>query len=387
MNININTEYIDIMAIIEINAKSIMRKHKKVDSWFLTSYSMNLYRGCSHNCVYCDGRSERYQVDGEFGSDVVVKINAIDLLHKEINRYSKKMPLKPGFIGLGGGVGDSYQPLEQKFELSRKALQLFSNYNFPIHILTKSKLVERDFDIIKKIHNKNHCIVSFSFSSTNDSISKIFEPGVPSPTDRLETIKLFKKEGITCGMFLMPVIPFLTDSIDIINDTIKNGKDAGIDFVVFGGMTLKEGQQKDYFYKTIIKYYPNLINEYRTIYKKNYWGTANDEYYKNLNLKMYDIAKKYKIPTRIPPSIFKGLLNENDIVIVILEHIDYLLRLRGKKSPYGYAAYSISKLKENLSTLKDELRQIKGVGATTERIILEILSTGNSKYYKKLLFN
>ncbi len=109
MDINTKKEYIDLVVIREVNAKSILRKHKKIDSWFLTNYSMNLYRGCAHNCVYCDGRSEKYQVDGEFGRDVIVKINAIDLLHKEINRNNKKMLLKLGFIGLGGGVGDSYQ--------------------------------------------------------------------------------------------------------------------------------------------------------------------------------------------------------------------------------------------------------------------------------------
>ncbi len=248
-------------------------------------------------------------------------------------------------------------------------------------------MVKRDIDIIKKIHNNNkHFIVSFSFSSTNDYISSIFEPGVPSPTERLETIKLFKKEGITCGMFLMPVIPFITDKINIIDKTIKNGKDAGIDFVVFGGMTLKEGRQRNYFYKTLDKYYPDLITEYYNIYQKNQWGNANDEYYKKINFIINNIAKKYKIPTRISPHIFKGILNENDLVIVILEHIDYLLRLEGKKSPYGYAAYSISKLKENLSEMNGKLRQIKGVGATTEIIIKEILDTGSSKHYKKLLF-
>jgi DNA repair photolyase len=91
----------------EVNAKSILRKYKKIDSWFLIKYGMNLYRGCTHNCVYCDGRSEKYQVNGNFGKDVTVKTNAIELLRKELIRYKK--PLKSGFIGIGGGVGDSYQ--------------------------------------------------------------------------------------------------------------------------------------------------------------------------------------------------------------------------------------------------------------------------------------
>lgn len=109
------------------------------------------------------------------------------------------------------------------------------------------------------------------------------------------------------------------------------------------------------------------------------------DYYKSINLTFNRLAKKYMIPRRIPPDIYKNILGENDLVIVILEHIDYLLKLEGKKSPYGYAAYSISKLTEPLSDMKEQLRQIKGVGKTTERIILEILNTGNSPYYQKLL--
>jgi len=107
--------------------------------------------------------------------------------------------------------------------------------------------------------------------------------------------------------------------------------------------------------------------------------------YESINLTFNRLAKKYKIPRRIPPDIYKDILGENDLVIVILEHIDYLLKLEGKKSPYGYAVHSISKLTEPLSDMKEELRQIKGVGKTTERIILEILNTGNSAYYQKLL--
>jgi len=97
------------------------------------------------------------------------------------------------------------------------------------------------------------------------------------------------------------------------------------------------------------------------------------------------IARKHKISRRIPPALYKDILLENDLVIVILEHIDYLLKLEGKRSPFGYAAYSISKLKNPLSTMKEELTKLRGVGRTTENIILEILETGISSYYEELL--
>jgi DNA repair photolyase len=331
------------MTIREIKAKSILRKYKKVDSWFISRYGMNLYRGCTHNCIYCDGRAEGYYVDGEFGEDVTVKVNAIEILRRELDPKRKRTPFKRSFIMIGGGVGDSYQPVEAKYQLSRRTLELMDEYNFPVHVLTKSTLVKRDIDILKKINNKNRAIVSFSFSSVNDGISAVFEPGVPSPSERLKTLAFFKNEGIACGMFLLPVIPFMTDTPKLMEKTIRKASEVGLDFIIFGGMTLKEGRQKDYF------------------------------------------IKKYRIPPRIPLALYKDILEENDLVVVILEHIDYLLKLKGRTSPYGYAAYSISQLKEPLSFMKRQLRSIKGVGMVTEKIIKEILESKSSTYYKKLL--
>jgi len=373
------------MAIREAKAKSILRKHKKIDSWFLSRYGMNLYRGCTHNCVYCDGRAEGYYVDGEFGEDVTVKVNAIEILRRELDPKRKRIPLKRSFMMIGGGVGDSYQPIEEEYQLSRRALELVDEYNFPAHVLTKSTLIKRDIDILKKINKKNRVIVSFSFSSVNDEISAIFEPGVPSPSERLKTLTFFKNEGIACGMFLLPVIPFITDTPELMEETIKKASEAGLDFIIFGGMTLKEGRQKDYFSQVLKQRYPKLIVEYENIYQKNKWGEASGEYYNSINLTFNSIIKKYKIPPRIPLVLYKDILEENDLVVVILEHIDYLLKLKGRTSPYGYAAYSISQLKEPLSLMKRRLRSIKGVGVVTEKIIREILESKSSNYYKKLL--
>ncbi len=373
------------VTIREIETKSILRKHKKIESWFLTYYGMNLYRGCQHNCVYCDGRSEKYQVNGEFGEDVVVKVNAIEILQRELDPRRKRTPFKKGYVGVGGGVGDSYQPVEKKYELTRKTLYLLYEKNFPVHILTKSTLVRRDIDILKKINEKNRVIVSFSFSSADNGMSAIFEPGVPPPSERLETLSFFKNEGIACGIFLLPVIPFITDTLELMEETIQKASEVGVDFIVFGGMTLKEGKQQDYFFKVLKKYYPEFIIDYQNIYKGDKWGNATEDYYNSINFTFNSIAKKYRIPKRIPPALYKEIVWENDLVIVILEHIDYLLKLEGKPSPYGYAAYSISKLKEPLSTMKGNLQKLKGVGKTTERIILEILETGSSSYYEKLL--
>jgi len=373
------------VAIKEIQAKSVLRKRKKIDSWFVSCYGMNLYRGCTHNCVYCDGRAEGYYVEGKFGTDVEVKVNALEILARELDPKRKRLPFKSSYVMVGGGVGDSYQPAEKTYELTRKTLELLYEKKFPVHVLTKSTLVERDIDLLKTINEQNRAIVSFSFSSTNNDISAIFEPGVPSPTERLQTIQRLRKEGIACGMFLLPVIPFVTDVPSVLQETIKDAHDVGIDFIIFGGMTLKEGRQQHDFLNTLQQHYPELLVDYTHIYKGDAWGNAIDSYYQSINKTFYTVVRQYHIPVRIPPRLYVDFLDENDRVVVMLEHLDYLLKLRGQSSPYSYAAYAISQLATPVSERVGRLQELKGVGKETERIIKEILETGTSSYYEQLL--
>ncbi|UCH37304.1 MAG: hypothetical protein JSV76_06415, partial [Candidatus Bathyarchaeota archaeon] len=224
-----------------------------------------------------------------------------------------------------------------------------------------------------------------SFSSTNDAMSAIFEPQVPSPSERLKTLMFFKKHGIPCGMFLLPVIPFITDTPDMIAETLQKAQDVGVDFVIFGGMTLKAGRQQEYYYRLLNEKYPDLVTQYEQIYGENRWGQANNEYYNAINSIFHEMSRMYQIPRRMPPALFKDVLSDTDLVIVMLEHLDYFLRLEGKRSSFGYAASQISKLKQPLSDLKSTLNKIKGIGEKTEQIILEILETRTSAYYNRLM--
>jgi DNA repair photolyase len=373
------------MAVCEIQAKSLLRKHKKIDSWFVARYGMNLYRGCVHNCVYCDGRAEKYNVPGDFGSDVAVKVNAIDILKRELDPTRKRKPMKPGYIMLGGGVGDSYQPAEGEYRLTRKVLGILLEQNWPVHILTKSTMVEEDIETIERINTRRKAIVSFSFSSINDTISKIFEPGVPLPGKRLQTIKRLKEAGIACGIYLMPVIPYITDTKDEIERVVQIAKGIGVDFIVFSGMTLKQGRQQAYFLRVLKEHYPELVTDYSKLYPGNKYGIADGRYYRDINLVFTDIARKYRMPQRMPRHLFADVLDVNDLVVVMLEHIDHYLKLKGARSPYGYAAYSVSKVLEPLSTMRYELTALKGVGGSTARVIQEILDTGTCELYERLI--
>lgn len=345
---------------------------------------MNLYKGCMHACAYCDGRDEGYFVQGEFSRDIAVKTNAIDILRRELDPGRKRKPFRRSFMLLGGGITDSYQAIEKKYELSRQALELMLEFNHPVHVLTKSPLVEKDLDLLQKINTQSRAIVSFSFSSVDDLISEVFEPGVAPPSERLQSMRRIKAAGIPCGMFLMPLIPFVTDSPQMIDDALKQAQAARLDYVVASGMTLKEGRQMDTFYKTLEAFDESLLTEYDMIYSGDKWGNATAEYYQSLNATLYAMARRYHIPLRIPQKIWHNLLDDNDRVVVMLEHIDYYLRLRGSTSPFRATAYNISKIKEPLSSLRSNLHLIKGAGNTTLRIIREILDTGRCSYLDKL---
>jgi DNA repair photolyase len=268
--------------------------------------------------------------------------------------------------------------------LTRRTLELLCEYRWPVHILTKSTLVERDLDVIKRINRQNRTLVSFSFSSTNDEISAVMEPHVPLPSERLKTLALLKRNGIACGMFLLPVVPFITDTPEMIAESLRKAHENGVDFVIFGGMTLKDGRQKEYFNNLLRERYPKLIVKYEEIYKANEWGQATEEYYNTINSVFNELSRKYRIARRIPPEFFRDILSDNDLVTVMLEHIDYFLRLEGRHYSFGKAAYAISKLKSPLSAIKSTLREINGVGEKTEKIILEIMDTKDSAYYNSL---
>jgi DNA repair photolyase len=369
----------------EIQARSLLRKMKRVDSWFLSAYGMNLYRGCEHDCLYCDGRAEKYRVEGEFGKEVTVKVNAVELLKRELDPKRKRKPFRKGFIFLGGGVGDSYQPVEEKYRLTRQALELLNQKEFPIHILTKSDLVLRDIDLLEEINRKQPVIVSFSLSSADDEISRRFEPGAVSPTRRFTAAGKIKERGIATGVFLLPVIPFVTDVPEVMGPTLKKCREVGIDFLMFGGMTLKEGRQKEFFYRTLNRLNPELVPQYDCLYRGERWGNPSGEYYRHIQQTFNRLIQRFPIPERIPPRLYVDYLDIEDRVMVQLEHIDHYHRTRGKTSPYGYAAYSISQLKQPLSEMRGRLCTIKGVGPVTQNIILDIMDNGSSSYLEKLM--
>ena len=377
-----------VVAITTIEAKSLLRKGKRIDSWFVSRYGMNIYRGCAHDCAYCDGRDERYRVEGTFGRDVAVKVNAPELLRRELDPSRKRKPWRRGFILLGGGVGDSYQPAERRAGVTRAVLEVIEAFGHPVHVLTKSTLVERDLDLLERIDRSHQAIVSMSLSSADDEVSRRFEPGCPSPSARLAALEAAKARGHATGVYLMPVIPFVTDTPAAMTATLTAVKAAGVDFVVFGGMTLKDGRQRHHFLEVLRRYDPELEVELDIVYPPGQrWGNALPEYYEAITIAFSTLARRLGIPQRIPPRLYKDHIDLNDRVVVELDGIDHLLRSTGRRSTYRAAANAVAQLADPIDELRTrgELRRLRGVGPTTERIIKEIIDAGSSSYYATLL--
>lgn len=253
-----------------IKAKTILSKLKNApDSWFGLTYNMNLYRGCQHQCIYCDSRSECYQIK-DF-SQIQVKENAVQLLEQELKKKKQK-----GTIGTGS-MNDPYMPIEKKVGVVRKSLEIINKYNFPIHVLTKSSLVLRDIDLIKRI-SENYAAVSFTITTFNDDLSRIIEPGASSPSERFKAIKELSDAGIYTGVLLMPVLPFINDTEENINNIITASKNAGAKYIIgYMGMTLRD-KQRAYYYDKLDKHFPEIKQQYIVRYGNNYGVSVPDSY-------------------------------------------------------------------------------------------------------------
>lgn len=272
----------------EVEAKTILNRLSRPDTWFGLTYTMNLYRGCQFGCIYCDSRSDVYNI-ADF-NDIEVKINAINLLRKELSSKKSK-----GTIGFGS-MHDPYMPVEKKYELTRKGLKAVSDFRFPAHIITKSDLIIRDLDILKKIA-RIYCAVSFTITTCNEELAKKIEPGAPSPARRLEAVKELSQNGIYTGITFMPLLPWLEDNTENIHEVVSLSHKYGAKYIIPAfGMTLRDGN-REYFYEKLDQSFPGLKEKYIARYGNKY--TCEPENVAELYAYFYDLCEKLGIDTKM----------------------------------------------------------------------------------------
>ena len=225
---------------------------------------MNLYRGCSHGCIYCDSRSRCYHMEHDF-EDIEVKENAIELLEHALRRKRQKR-----MIGTGS-MTDPYIPLEMELQHVRKALSLIDRYGFGFTVITKSDRILRDLDLLRKINEKTKCVVQMTLTTCDEELCRKIEPHVSTTGERFEVLKKLRDAGIPTVVWLSPILPFINDTAENITGILAMCAEAGVYGVLcFGmGLTLREGN-REYFYKQLDRLFPGLKEKYIRTYGNQY---------------------------------------------------------------------------------------------------------------------
>jgi DNA repair photolyase len=386
----------------EYECKSMLRLHKYVDNWFWSSASVSPYKACEHACNYCDGRSKKYHASEDFDNIIHVKINAPEVLKRELeglfprqktlsdfakDKTNKDKKPKP-VVAVSSGISDAYQPAERKYKLTRKILKLLMEYEVPTYVMTKSDLVIRDLDLLKEIDKRSWCNVSFSLSTVNKKIASLFEPKASSPRRRLEALKIITNEGILGGVTYLPIIPYITDTDEQLEETIKTSKKYGAEYILAGTMTMRDLQAKR-FNETLKIHYPSLQNKYKSLYWKGY--EPDGKYIGDLYIRLGALCKKYDIKNYIPRYIPDVELKNNMEVSTMLFLISYFLSMKGeswnKIKLFNKLAQTIENMDEDIEELykANKLPEIKGIGKSTQNLIEEFLETKKSSYLDELM--
>lgn len=231
---------------------------------------MNIYRGCSHGCIYCDSRSKCYHMEHAF-EDIEVKENAIELLEYALTHKRKKC-----MIGTGS-MTDPYIPLELETGNVRKALNLIYEKGFGFTVITKSDRILRDIDLLQKINEKTKCVVQMTLTTYNEDLCKKIEPNVSTTRERFEALKKLRDAGIPTVVWLTPVLPFINDTEENISGIIDMCIEAKVyGIICFGmGLTLREGN-REYFYEQLDRSFPHLKEKYIRIYGNQYMIDSPD---------------------------------------------------------------------------------------------------------------
>ncbi len=279
--------------------------YKEVKAILTPQNGMNLYRGCTHGCIYCDSRSKCYRMDHDF-EDIEVKLRAADILENTLKKKRNK-----GMISTGS-MTDPYVPIEEELKITRKCLNVINRFDFGVVIQTKSNLIMRDIDILESIHKKTKCIVAMTLTTCDEELCKKLEPNVCTTKERVQVLMEMKKRGIPTIVWLSPFLPFINDTEENLRGLMNYCIEAGVYGIMnFGiGLTLREGS-REYFYSQLDRLFPGMKEKYAETYGNSYEINSPD------NERLM--------------KIFKNLCNENNIVYDREELLRYMREYKNKQ--------------------------------------------------------
>ena len=252
---------------------------------------MNLYRGCTHGCIYCDSRSKCYQMNHAF-EDIEVKKNAPELLERALRAKRKKC-----MIGTGA-MCDPYMHCEEKLGLTRQCLEIIDRYGFGLAIQTKSCRILRDLELFKRIHQKAKCVVQMTLTTYDEELCRVLEPRVSTTKERFEALKVFRDNGIPTVVWLSPLLPFINDTEENLRGILDYCTRAEVyGIICFGiGMTLREGS-REYFYQELDRHFPGMRERYHQKY--GYAYEIPSDHNRELMKLFYEQCREYGIVSDI----------------------------------------------------------------------------------------
>ena len=355
-------------------ARSMVNKLKHVDDWFWISYTLNPYRGCAHLCVYCDARDNQYGLSATFEQIVYCKENATEVLGKQLPR------LKRGIVGTGG-VCDAYQPIEAERRITRRILETLAQHSFPVEVVTKSDLVLRDLDVLQEINDVAWAGVLFTITTFDPLVAERFEPYAPSPERRLAALEQVAEAGLTTGVMLCPYLPGISDDEAHLEEVVQRAKNAGAQFVLHGGLTLKKGPQKARFLETLECYYPHLLPRYEELYSEGYFPRG--EYTFRVSQLAREICRRHGVPDRMSRPILPGeklVVNRRIAEKLLLRAYEMELeRGTGYRTwAYRKAAWTVDELDESLAGIYERegisgLTALSHIGSSIAGVIASLL--------------
>lgn len=249
---------------MQVEGRRLLVHYKFARSILSPRNGMNLYRGCSHGCIYCDSRSLCYNMTHDF-EDIEVKINAPALLEAALKRKRSKC-----MIGTGS-MCDPYLQLEGALNLTKTCFELIERYGFGLTMITKSDLVLRDLDLLRRINEKTKCVVQMTLTTYDEGLCKMIEPNVCTTRRRAEVLRIFKENGIPTVVWLCPILPYINDTEENLRGLLRYCIEAGVSGIIcFGfGVTLRDGD-REYYYKKLDEYFPGLKETYIKKYGSAY---------------------------------------------------------------------------------------------------------------------
>lgn len=275
--------------VTKIQCKTALHRHNS--KWLPYNYDINVYRGCAHRCIYCYALySHEYLGADSFYDEVYAKTNITDVLRRELPCFSRE-PVN------FGGITDSYQPAERSLRLMPGVLSLFAEYRIPAVLCTKSTLILRDMELLARVRDAGGLSLAFTVTTLDKHTASLIEPGASPADKRIDALRSLIQNGFSCGIHMMPVIPYLTSDAQSMEAVFSAAKDAGASHVLAGALNLKTSTRRSFF-DGIKQSFPSMFGQIAALYNDK---QAYSAYKHKLNEDIQRLRQKYKMPAYTMP--------------------------------------------------------------------------------------